>query len=59
MNAKNLSAELYRIAEEAHKGVKDEDIRQLCAEVAREYRKNANDIYRMAESMYAQHFESR
>lgn len=57
----NLQAELYRIAEEAHKGVDDEYIHELCDSLTSQYDGplNSDDLYKMSERVYAQHFESR
>jgi hypothetical protein len=58
----NLSADLYRIAELAHKGVDDDYIRDECDEVAVRYTDKCltgADVYRITERVYAENFESR
>ena len=53
----NVYAELYSIAEAAHKGCDDEYIRDLCADLASETGKLAADLYNQAEAIYRQEFE--
>lgn len=58
----NLQAEIYRIAELAHKGVDDDYIRDECDEVAIRYTERVitgSEVYRAAERVYAREFESR
>ena len=58
----NLQAELYRIAEQAHKGVDDDYIRDECDEVALRITDrvvSGAEIYRQSERVYAANFESR
>ncbi len=56
--AKNLGADLYRIAEEAHKTASEKYIRELCEEVAREHNMDVEKVYRLSERVYASEFES-
>ena len=53
----NYQAELYRIAEEAHKGVDDDYIQDLCAELASDVGVTTARIYRESEMVYRKEFE--
>ena len=52
----NYQAELYRIAEEAHKGADDDYIRELCAELAADVGVTTARIYHEAEQVYTREF---
>ncbi len=53
---KTIDSEAYRIAEEAHKGVSDSYVKELCAQAAREFKISAKAMYARARAMYDQHF---
>lgn len=52
----NFDAVAYRIAEEAHKGVSDNEIQRLCRDAAQRFRWNAQALYRASSDQYTRHF---
>lgn len=56
-NRDGLYADAYRIAEEAHKGVADCYVRELCREVADQRHIEPAEVYRMSRRIYARAFD--
>jgi len=52
-------SEAYRIAEEAHKGVDNDYIEDLCKSAARELKCDWRALYRQSEAIYDREFASR
>lgn len=55
--AAKLKAAIYSIAEEAHKGVDDEYIRELCRDAVRDYGSNFQDVYAETRRVYDREFQ--
>jgi len=53
---KFLEAELYRIAEEAYKGVDGDYVDDLCKQCAEDFNQNFDEVKRRVQQFYHQHF---
>lgn len=52
----SFEAELYRIAEEIHKGIDEEYAEDLCKEAAENFQVNFDDVKRRVQQFYHQYF---
>jgi hypothetical protein len=52
----SFDAIAYLIAEQAHKGLNDNEIQRLCHEAAQRFRWNAQALYRASNNQYNRHF---
>jgi len=57
MSNPTLYSEAYRIAEQAHAGVSDDYIMELCDDAARQFNTTTKHVYRTSQAIYEREFE--